>query len=81
MKDWVYLYDVPLYEIYPSTSNDIELEPEAMDPSFTFISLEQTFNIDARIVSENSLHILHISEVHIFGNKEKPLPISTHRTY
>lgn len=81
VKDWVYLYDIPLYEIYPTnppTSNDIWVEPEAMDPSFKSISLEQTFNIDARTVTENSLDILHISEVHMFGNKEKPLPISTH---
>ena len=80
MKDWVYLYDIPLYEIYPTnppTSNDIWVEPEAMDPSFKSISLQQTFNIDARTVTENSLDILHISEVHMFGNKEKPIPIST----
>jgi hypothetical protein len=70
-----------LFEIYPAnppTSSDIWLEPEAMDPSFKCIYLEQTFNIDARTVTENSLDILHISEVHTFGNKENPLPISSH---
>jgi len=81
VKDWVYLYNRPLFEIYPAnppTSSDIWLEPEAMDPSFKCIYLEQTFNIDARTVTENSLDILHISEVHTFGNKENPLPISSH---
>ena len=33
-------------------------------------------DIDARTVSENSLDILHISEVHTFGNKKRPLPLS-----
>lgn len=53
------------------------MHKKAMDPSFKSISLQQTFNIDARTVTENSLDILHISEVHVFGNKEKPIPIST----
>lgn len=84
VKDWVYLYNKPLFEIHPTnppTSNDIWLEPEATNPNFKFITLVQDFNIDARTVTENSLDILHISEVHMFGNKENPLPISskTHR--
>ena len=34
------------------------------------------FNVDARTVTENSLDILHISELHSFGNKKRPLPTS-----
>lgn len=80
-NDWVYLYYQPFFEIYPldpPAPQDIWIEPEANDPSFKFISLEKHFDIDARTVTENSLDILHISEVHTFGNKQKPLPISTH---
>ena len=40
------------------------------------VCLQKDFNIDARTVTENSLDILHISEVHSFGNKKRPLPIT-----
>ena len=79
--DWVYLYNIPFFEIYPTnplTSNDIWFEQEAIDPSFKWISFVQFFDIDTQTVTENSLDILHTSEVHKFGNKEIPLLISTH---
>ena len=78
-KDWVYLYNKPLYEIpplYSPTSADIWHEREAYNPKFKYVLLEKEFNIDARTVTENSLDILHISEVHTFGNKKRPLPLS-----
>lgn len=78
-NDWVYMYYEPLFEISPlnsPSSDSIWHEPEAYDPNFRYVMLEKDFNIDARTVSENSLDILHISEVHTFGNKKRPLPIS-----
>ena len=78
LNDWVYVYNKPLYEISSfdsPSSTSIWVEPEALDPSFKSVQLSKTFNIDARTVSENSLDILHISEVHTFGNKKRPLPL------
>lgn len=78
-NNWVYLYNDPMYEIMPlkpPSSNTIWHEPEGYDPSYRYVLLDKLFNIDARTVSENSLDILHISEVHTFGNKKRPLPLS-----
>lgn len=78
-NDWVYLYNEPMYEISPfnhPSSNSIWREPESYDPSYKYVLLDKIFNIDARTVSENSLDILHISEVHTFGNKKRPRPLS-----
>lgn len=80
-KDWIYLYNEPMYEIAPlnfPSSNTIWHEPEGYDPEYRYVLLEKEFNIDARTVTENSLDILHISEVHTFGNKKRPLPLSDH---
>ena len=77
-NDWVYLYNEPLYEISPinpPSSNSIWHEQEGYEPGYRYVLLEKDFNIDARTVTENSLDILHISEVHTFGNKKRPLPI------
>lgn len=77
-NDWVYLYNKPLYEISPfshESSNTIWTEPEAYDPNFRHVQLKKKFNVDARTLTENSLDILHISEVHSFGNKKRPLPL------
>ena len=78
-NDWVYLYNEPTFEISPvnpPSSNGIWHEPESYDPNYRYVLLEKDFDIDARTVSENSLDILHISEVHTFGNKKRPLPLS-----
>ena len=76
---WVYVYNNPLFEIdafHPPSSNTIWTEPEAYDSSFRSVFLEKDFAMDARTVTENSLDILHISEVHSFGNPKRPLPTS-----
>jgi hypothetical protein len=52
------------------------IEPEIHDKNFRHVTIEKDFNIDARTVTENSLDILHISEVHTFGNRQNPFPIS-----
>lgn len=85
--EWVYILNKPLHEIndiqrWTDGANSLEetiaIEPEAYDKNFRCVTLSKLFNQDARTVTENSLDILHISEVHTFGNKQRPLPISEH---
>jgi len=74
---WVYLRNEPLYEIsLTPTYSDLWIEPEAFNSEFRCVYLQKKFEMDARTVTENSLDILHISEVHSFGNKDRPLPLS-----
>ena len=42
------------------------------------VFLDMDFNCYSRILSENSLDIMHIGFVHGFGNREKPAPIQIH---
>jgi len=48
-------------------------EPESFDDNFRSIFIN--FNTYGRIVSENSLDVMHIGFVHTFGNSENPAPI------
>lgn len=74
---WIYLRNTPKYEILPyETTNTMWVEPEAQYTNHRYVTLQQTFEADARTVTENSLDILHISEVHRFGNRNRPLPTS-----
>ena len=77
---WVYLLNKPLYDIgelkYYNNPDTIWGEPEAEDPRFKGVYLNKLFESDARTVTENSLDILHISELHSFGNRKNPLPTS-----
>jgi len=78
-KGWVYLRNTPLYEISPYHNvidkSTIWIEPEAFDEQMKCVFLTKTFATDGMSLTENSLDILHISEVHTFGNKKKPLPV------
>ena len=56
-----------------SAQESIWMEPEAKDKNFRSVTLSKLFKQDARTVTENSLDILHISEVHSFGNKRRPV--------
>ena len=79
LNNWVYLNDAPIHDITSLLANpasDFWIEPEAHDSSFRCVQLTKDFEIDARTVTENSLDVLHISEVHDFGNKKRPLPFS-----
>ena len=79
LNDWIYICDNPIYDITALLSNpasDFWIEPEAHNSSFRCVHLSKDFDIDARTVTENSLDVLHISEVHDFGNKKRPLPFS-----
>tara|TARA_Y100000816_G_scaffold30830_1_gene19701 strand:+ start:26106 stop:27218 length:1113 start_codon:yes stop_codon:yes gene_type:complete len=77
---WVYLLNRPLYDLmeldFYNNKDTIWSEPEATNNNFKGVFLSKEFNSDARTVTENSLDILHISELHSFGNRAKPLPIS-----
>ena len=76
-QGWLYLLNEPKYEIIPyDPMNTLWIEPEAYYSNHKHVKLQKTFYADARTVTENSLDILHISEVHQFGNKKRPLPIS-----
>ena len=78
LNNWLYLNNRPIFDVKIDLpdQNTIWLEPEAGNESFRSISLSKVFKMDARTVTENSLDILHISEVHTFGNKKRPLPLS-----
>ena len=78
LNNWLYLNKRPIFDVKTDLpdQNTIWLEPEAGNESFRSISISKDFKMDARTVTENSLDILHISEVHTFGNKKRPLPIS-----
>lgn len=78
LNNWLYLNNRPIFDVKTDLpdQNTIWLEPEAGNDSFRSISLSKVFKMDARTVTENSLDILHISEVHSFGNKKRPLPLS-----
>jgi len=60
----------------PFTEN-IFVEPEVLRNDFA-VFLEMDFNCYSRILSENSLDVMHIGFVHTFGNKENPAPIEQH---
>ena len=77
--DWLYLniMETPAFitpEKLDEMSNRIFIEPEATDDTMTKVSLYQSFKTYPRLVSENSLDIMHIAFVHTFGNKVKPAP-------
>ena len=51
---------------------ELTIEPEVTNMRAVFV--KTTFKTYPRIVSENSLDIMHIAFVHTFGNKLKPAP-------
>jgi len=71
-NNWIYLNinsslvdpEIPIFE-----------EPEAKNPNCTAILLNVPIHAYARILSENSLDIMHIGFVHNFGNRNIPSPI------
>ena len=60
----------------PFTEN-IFVEPEVLRNDSS-VFLEMDFKCYSRILSENSLDVMHIGFVHTFGNKENPAPIEQH---
>ena len=79
---WVYLNTFSdIAKIDNSTGlayvDNIFTEPE-VERNDTAVFLEMDFNCYSRILSENSLDVMHIGFVHTFGNKKNPAPIETY---
>lgn len=77
---WLYLNTNPIpWNITDMQMNilnqNIFLEPEALNENMSVVFLNKEFSTYGRLVSENSLDIMHIGYVHTFGNKERPAPI------
>jgi len=70
------IYLNTINKIFYNTSQiNIYQEPESMDENFRSIFLNLNFNTYGRLVSENSLDIMHIGFVHTFGNSKNPAPL------
>jgi len=77
---WIYLNTLPkdiTHSMNDNTlyANSIPEEEEARNPDFSTIFLNVFFKAYSRIVSENSLDVMHIGYVHTFGNRDFPSPI------
>jgi phenylpropionate dioxygenase-like ring-hydroxylating dioxygenase large terminal subunit len=77
VNGWVYI-NIVSKRLYEPSSNisSIYIEPESKDPNYHCLYLKNEINAPSRIVSENLLDVIHISYVHMFGNKENPLPLN-----
>jgi phenylpropionate dioxygenase-like ring-hydroxylating dioxygenase large terminal subunit len=53
---------------------NIYVEPE-IEKGCSVVHLDMEYNCYSRVLSENSLDIMHIAFVHTFGNAKKPEPI------
>lgn len=76
---WIYLntYEIPWFSTQTQLdilNDNIFVEPEAKNNKMSSVLLNKIFNTYPRVVSENSLDIMHIAYVHTFGNKAKPAP-------
>jgi phenylpropionate dioxygenase-like ring-hydroxylating dioxygenase large terminal subunit len=71
---WIYLNTINKI-FYNSTKIDVYQEPESLDNNFKSIFINLNFNTYGRLVSENSLDVMHIGFVHTFGNSENPSPL------
>jgi len=72
---WLYLNTIPRLKGLDFNSSEIFVEPEAGDPDYSLIFIKSDFNAYARVVSENSLDVMHIGFVHTFGNRDSPSPV------
>ena len=55
-------------------TENIFVEEEAIDNKFNPVYLNMDFKCYSRVLSENSLDVMHIGFVHTFGNSENPAP-------
>ena len=72
---WVYLNTMEKNISNPEMEINI-FEEEEFSKNFSVVYLNMDFNCYSRILSENSLDVMHIGFVHTFGNKEHPAPTS-----
>jgi phenylpropionate dioxygenase-like ring-hydroxylating dioxygenase large terminal subunit len=70
---WVYLNTMEKNFSNPEMKINI-FEEEEFSKNFSVVHLNMDFNCYSRILSENSLDVMHIGFVHTFGNKEHPAP-------
>jgi phenylpropionate dioxygenase-like ring-hydroxylating dioxygenase large terminal subunit len=70
---WVYLNTMQTNISEPEMQINI-FEEEEFVKNFSVVYLNMDFNCYSRILSENSLDVMHIGFVHTFGNKEQPAP-------
>jgi phenylpropionate dioxygenase-like ring-hydroxylating dioxygenase large terminal subunit len=73
-EGWIYMNNVGS-NYYLSNNSEIFQEPESKNENFRSIFINKIFKAYGRIVSENSLDVMHIGFVHTFGNRERPSPI------
>lgn len=73
---WIYLNILPKTAGNEESFFTIPHEEEANDDRFAPIFLNVGFNAYSRIVTENSLDVMHIGFVHTFGNRDFPSPLS-----
>jgi len=71
---WVYLNT---YANASDFSENIFVEEE-VQRNDSVVFLNMNFNCYSRILSENSLDVMHIGFVHTFGNKKNPAPVEEH---
>ena len=60
-----------------SLTENIFVEEE-VEKNNSVVFLKMNFNCYSRILSENSLDVMHIGFVHTFGNTKRPNPIENH---
>jgi phenylpropionate dioxygenase-like ring-hydroxylating dioxygenase large terminal subunit len=73
-NNWVYINTQPKnYTTESLNETNFYTEPEIAQ-NFSMVQLEMDYNCYSRILSENSLDIMHIAFVHTFGNAERPNP-------
>jgi phenylpropionate dioxygenase-like ring-hydroxylating dioxygenase large terminal subunit len=80
---WIYMNTMSISEINKWNENatepitlqeNIYVEPE-VDKKYSLVQLEMDYNCYSRVLSENSLDIMHIAFVHTFGNSKRPEPV------
>lgn len=77
---WVYLN---IYSDLVANRTDVVMEDnifveEEVARNDSVVFLKMGFNCYSRILSENSLDVMHIGFVHTFGNAKNPAPIEIH---
>jgi phenylpropionate dioxygenase-like ring-hydroxylating dioxygenase large terminal subunit len=71
---WVYLNTMSNIDEDVSTEDNIYVEPE-IEQGCSVVYLDMEYKCYSRVLSENSLDIMHIAFVHTFGNAKRPAPV------
>lgn len=76
---WVYLNTLDTVGF--QFEENIYSETEELERNDSLVFLEMKYDCYSRILSENSLDVMHIGFVHTFGNSNKPAPIEVDPPY